>query len=60
MSALRCSVCSSPDWVSCAPGTSADAQQYRYANVADLHPAEEVPMQVWCSSCWPWRKESAA
>lgn len=43
---LRCCVCGSAEWISCAPGT--EAEDRVQGNVCVLHPAPEVPLRAWC------------
>jgi len=46
-----CTVCQSPEWIACAPGTAADAVSYQ--GVLELFRCEEVPMAAWCEVHWP-------
>lgn len=49
---LTCIVCGSKDWVSCDPGTSADATRFACDLVVEIQPAVEQPMRAWCLAHW--------
>ena len=55
---IRCCVCGSDEWFSCAPGTASNAS--RFNGVMEFAKTDEVPPQAWCLSHWPHRKEAAA
>ena len=45
---IACTVCGSPDWIACAPGTAPDAKAYDDDKLVNLRPGEDVPLQAWC------------
>lgn len=51
---IACTVCASPNWFACHPGTAPDAS--RYPNIPELTPTDETPILAWCTQHWPPNK----
>ena len=53
---ILCSVCQSPEWIACAPGTAGNAQ--RWLDIAEFRNDEDIPLVAWCLKCWPFARIS--
>jgi hypothetical protein len=49
---IACSVCGSPEWITCHPGQAAESRVLE-DGVFKLHPAVEVADTAWCKAHWP-------
>jgi hypothetical protein len=49
---ITCSVCNSPEWITCHPGQAAESRVLE-DGVFRLHPAVEVADTAWCKAHWP-------
>lgn len=50
---IRCCVCDSPDWFSCAPGTASTAQLFPGSNIVGLRADDGIPTVAYCYGCDP-------
>lgn len=48
-----CSVCGSPEWWRCAPGTAPTSELYAASNIVSLRADDGVDLVAWCMSCDP-------